>query len=210
MATTQRAALYARVSTIAKGQDVDLQLRDLRDLAQRNDWQSTEFVDNGVSGRKESRPAFDEMMKQVRQRHFDIVAVWKLDRLTRSLKHAVNTLAELKELKVELVALKDGLNFSGTFGVVLYALIAALAEVELTVLRERTIAGLANARAKGKRLGRPPIGIAETDEIRRLKQGGLSQEKIAKKLGVSTAYVSRALQSYKSFIEKVAKEIENA
>lgn len=194
----KRAALYARISTSNKGQDAACQLRDLRELAVRLGWAVTEYVDEGFSGRKESRPAFDRMMADVRLRRFDTVAVWRLDRLSRGLRHAVNILSELKELNVEFVSLKDGLNISGPLGMALYALIAALAEAEVQALRERTIAGLKNARAKGKRLGRPPLDQAKVAEILKLKAAGMSQEQIAKNTGVSTAFVSRKLSLTKT------------
>jgi putative DNA-invertase from lambdoid prophage Rac len=192
-----RAALYARVSTL-KGQDVGLQLRDLRDLANHRGWQVTEFVDEGHSGRKASRPGFDRMMEGVRRHRFDVVAVWRLDRLSRGLRHAVNVLGEFRDLKVEFVSVRDGLNFSGPLGMALYALVAALAEAEVEALRERTIAGLRNARAKGKRLGRPPHGEADIAELLKLKKAGLSQAEIARRLGLTTAYVSRKLARYKT------------
>jgi putative DNA-invertase from lambdoid prophage Rac len=195
--THTRAALYARVSTL-KGQDVELQLRELRELAARMGWQTTEFTDEGQSGRKCSRPAFDKLMDGVRRRRFDIVCVWRLDRLSRGLRHAVNVLGEFRDLGVEFVSVRDGLNFSGPLGMALYALVAALAEAEVEALRERTVAGLKNARAKGKRLGRPPLGHASIEQILALKQRGVSQEQIAKSLGVSTAFVSRSLHPYKS------------
>lgn len=189
---TKRVAIYARVSTL-KGQDVQLQLRELRELAQRMGWTTTEFVDEGYSGRKVSRPAFDRLMEQVRRRRFDIVCVWRLDRLSRGLRHCVNVLGEFRDLNVEFVSVRDGLNFSGPLGMALYALVAALAEAEVEALRERTIAGLKNARAKGRRLGRPPLGQADAQEMDRLYRGGLRQHQIAGKLGVSRAYVSRSL-----------------
>jgi len=192
-----RAALYARVSTL-KGQDVDLQLRELRELAQRMGWQTTEFVDQGFSGRKESRPAFDDLMTQVRRRRVDVVVVWRLDRLSRGLRHCVNVLGEFRDLGVEFVSVRDGLNFSGPLGMALYALVAALAEAEVEALRERTVAGLKNARAKGKRLGRPPMGTAEIAQIVELQSLGLRQHSIAERLGVSRAYVSRQLALHKT------------
>ena len=196
--SSKRVALYARVSTLNKGQDAELQLRELRELAQRMGWQATEFVDEGWSGRKESRPAFDDLMQQVRRRRFDIVCVWRLDRLSRGLRHCVNILGEFKDLGVEFVSVRDGLNFSGPLGMALYALVAALAEAEVEALRERTIAGLRNARAKGKRLGRPPLGQASIEDILRLKAGGMRQHHIARQLGISRAYVSRKLALHKS------------
>ena len=156
------------------------------------DWLVTEYVDEGQSGRKTSRPAFDAMMTAVRRRRHDVVLVWRIDRLSRGLRHAVNVLGEFRDLQVEFISLRDGLNFSGPLGLALYALIAALAEAEVEALRERTIAGLENARRKGKRLGRPPLGTASIEEMLELRDRGLRQYKIAERLGVSRAYVSRA------------------
>lgn len=197
----KRVAIYARVSTSNKGQDIACQLTALREHAQRMDWSITEYIDEGFSGRNQNRPAFDEMMTNVRRRRHDIVCVWRLDRLSRGLRHAVNVLGELRDLGVEFVSLRDGLSTSGPLGLALYALIAALAECEVEALRERTIAGLENARRKGKRLGRPPLGHASIGQILHLKGKGISQEKIAKRLGVSTAYVSRKLKAYKSGLQ---------
>lgn len=188
----RRAALYARVSTL-KGQDVQVQLRELRELAQRMNWSVTEFVDEGQSGRKTSRPSFNRMMEQVRRHRFDVVVVWRLDRLSRGLRHCVNVLGELKDLNVEFVSVRDGLNFSGPLGMALYALVAALAEAEVDALRERTVAGLKNARAKGRRLGRPLLGEASVEEMDRLYRSGMRQHEIAQRLKVSRAYVSRSL-----------------
>src|SRR5208283_2131616 len=166
----------ARVSTSNRGQDAECQMRELRETAARMGWSAVEFVDTGFSGRKESRPAFDQMLEQVHHHRFDIVCVWRLDRLSRGLRHAVNILSEFKELGVEFVSVRDGLNISGPMGLALYALVAALAEAEVEALRERTIAGLRNARAKGKRLGRPPLDQAKIAEILKLKAAGVSQE----------------------------------
>ena len=196
----KRVAIYARVSTSNKGQDVTLQLNELRELAQRMGWTATEFVDEGQSGRKESRPAFDTMMQGVRQRRYDIVVVWRLDRLSRGLRHAVNVLSEFRDLGVEFVSARDGLNFAGPLGLALYALVAALAEAEVEALRERTVAGLRNAKAKGKRLGRPVTGEASTEAMLALQGQGLSQHVIAARLGVSRAYVSRKLALHKTSV----------
>ena len=192
---SKRVAIYARVSTSNKGQDVGLQLRELRELATRMDWKAVEYIDEGQSGRKESRPAFDCLMQDVRRHRYDIVAVWRLDRLSRGLRHAVNILSEFRDLKVEFVSVRDGLNFSGPLGLALYALVAALAEAEVEALRERTVAGLRNAKATGRRLGRPPMGEADIGQIAALRAEGLSQREIGKRLGISHSHVCRVLQA---------------
>ncbi|MCZ7647455.1 MAG: recombinase family protein [Planctomycetota bacterium] len=191
MASTKRVAVYCRVSTT--DQHAENQLAELREHAKRMGWETTEFVDEGHSGRKVSRPAFDQMMQAVRRHHYDVVCVWRLDRLSRGLRHAVNVLGELKDLSVEFISLRDGLNFGGPLGLALYALVAALAEAEVEALRERTRAGIAAARRRGKRIGRPPLGAASVEQMRELQRRGLRQHQIAERLGVSRAYVSRTL-----------------
>ena len=118
-------------------------------------------------------------------------------RLTRMI---VNVLGEFKDLGVEFVSVRDGLNFSGPLGMALYALVAALAEAEVEALRERTVAGLRNAKAKGKRLGRPPTGKVEISRIVELKTKGLPQHQIASNFGVSRAYVIRELPLHKPIV----------
>src|ERR1700761_3272590 len=102
-----RVALYGRVSTLDKGQDVNMQMKELRDYAVRRGWQvEGEYADNGVSGAKESRPELNRLMADAKLRKFDVVAVWKLDRFGRSLKHLVMTLADLESLGIAFVSLR--------------------------------------------------------------------------------------------------------
>ncbi len=190
---TKRTALYARVSTANSGQDPACQLNELREHATRMGWEIVEYIDQ-CSGRRESRPAFDEMMQAVRSGRIHVVCTWRLDRLSRAgVRHAINVLGEFADYGVEYVSLRDGLNFTGHLAMAMYALVAALAAAEADALRERTIAGIANARLKGKVIGRPRLGSASIDQMLELKQQGFPQHQIAKKLGVSRAYVSRTL-----------------
>jgi DNA invertase Pin-like site-specific DNA recombinase len=152
-----RVALYSRVSTLNL-QDPELQARELREYAHRRGWQiSREYVDRGVSGSKDSRPALNELIADVYQRKCDIVLVWKLDRLGRSLRHLVNTLAELEATGVAFVSLQDNLDLSTPSGRLMFNVIGAMAEFERALIQERVKAGQRNARAKGKRLGRPKV-----------------------------------------------------
>src|SRR5437016_2786642 len=112
-----RVVLYARVSTLDKGQDVNLQLNELREYSQRRGWEiADEYVDNGVSGAKESRPELNRLMADAKKRKFDAIAVWKLDRFGRSLKHLVMTLADLESLGIAFVSLRDGFDLSTASG----------------------------------------------------------------------------------------------
>ena len=151
-----KVALYARVSTTNHHQDPELQLRDLRHWAEANGHQiAQEYVDHGVSGAKASRPALEEMMKHAEHGRFDAVVVWKLDRFGRSLQHLVNAVAQLTEWHVAFVAYKDNIDLSTPAGRLLFGVMASMAEFERSLIQERVKAGLRNARAKGKKLGRP-------------------------------------------------------
>src|SRR5947208_15933396 len=151
----ERVALYARVSTLL-GQSPEMQLVELREYAARRGWHVIgEYVDR-ASGIKESRPALNRLMTDARRRKFDMIAVWKLDRFGRSLKHLVNALAELESLGVAFVSLRDNLDLSTPAGRLMFQIIAAMAEFERALITERVRAGIAVARAQGKRIGRPP------------------------------------------------------
>jgi DNA invertase Pin-like site-specific DNA recombinase len=153
-----RVALYARVSTF-NNQDPEMQLAELREYAARRGWQIVEeFIDLGVSGCKESRPALNRLMSDACRRRFDAILVWKIDRFGRSLKHLVNALAELAALGVAFISLRDNLDLSTPSGRLMFQIIGAMAEFERALIQERVRAGLRNARAKGGRLpNRTPL-----------------------------------------------------
>jgi DNA invertase Pin-like site-specific DNA recombinase len=156
---TQRAALYARVSTDT--QTTDNQLLELRDYAARQGWTTTEYVDHAVSGSKESRPALDRLMSDGRRRRFDLVIVWRLDRFGRSLRHIVTALDELHARGISFVSLGEGIDLSTPAGKLQLHILAALAEFERGRIKERIHAGLTRARTQGKRLGRPRLHPAK-------------------------------------------------
>lgn len=191
---TKRVGLYARVSTVA-GQSPEMQLVELREYAIRRGWQVFgEYVDHGVSGAKESRPALNRLMADAKQRKFDVVAVWKIDRFGRSLKHLVNALAELEGLGIAFVSLKDSLDLTTASGRLLFQLVAAMAEFERSLIQERVRAGIRNARNKGRRLGRPRLEV-DGGRIARLRANGTPLRAIAEQLGISVGSVHRALRS---------------
>jgi len=178
-----RVALYARVSTT--DQSPEMQLQEMREYCQRREWEITgEYVDAGVSGSKDSRPELNRMMIDGKRRRFDAVLVWKLDRFARSLKHLVNALAEFEALGIAFVSLKDSLDLSTPAGRLMFQIIGAMAEFERNLIQDRVRSGLRNARAKGKRLGRPTLEV-DSDEIARLRGQGFSMSAIAEQLGVS-------------------------
>lgn len=188
---TLRVALYARVSTLDKGQDPEMQLSELREYASRRGLEIfAEFVDR-CSGSRESRPELDRLLTAARRRNFDALLVWKIDRLGRSLRHLVVTLAELDGLGVAFISLRDALDLSTPAGRLQFAMLAAFAEFEKALTVERVRAGLRNARTKGKRLGRP-ARVIDPAKVIELREQGMSWRDIGKELNVGTGTAYRA------------------
>ena len=148
-----RAAVYARVSTL--DQEPENQLVELRQYAEARGWTATEYVDHGVSGSRDRRPALDRLLRDARRRRFDVVVCWRLDRLGRNLRHLVTLLDELQALGVSFVSLGEGIDCTTPAGKLQLHILAALSEFERGRIAERVKAGLARARLEGKRLGRP-------------------------------------------------------
>ena len=164
-----KAAIYARVSTTNHGQDVSMQTRELREYCQRRGFEIVgEYTDVGISGSKDSRPELNRLMADAKQRRFDAVCVWKPDRFGRSLRHLVNALADLESLGVSFISIKDNLDLSTPSGRLMFQIIGAMAEFERALIQERVKAGLRNARAKGKTLGRPRVVVDAAQPSRRL------------------------------------------
>jgi DNA invertase Pin-like site-specific DNA recombinase len=187
-----RVALYARVSTL-NGQHPEMQLAELREYASRRGWEiAGEYLDEGVSGSKESRPELNRLVDDSHRRQFDIVLVWKIDRFGRSLKHLVNALADLDSYGVTFASLKDNLDLSTPSGRLMFQIIGAMAEFERALIQERVKAGLHNARRNGKKLGRPRR-VVDVDGIARMKAEGHSLRNIAEKLGVGYGTVRMRL-----------------
>src|SRR5208337_3002311 len=153
-----RVAIYARVSTVDKGQNPEVQLKPLREYCTARGLEVfSEYVDVGQSGKKDRRPQLDRLMDDSRKRHIDCIVVWKLDRFGRSLKHLVTALDELSALNVGFISYQDNLDLSTAQGRLMFHIIGAMAEFERELIGERVKAGLDNARRKGKRLGRAPV-----------------------------------------------------
>jgi len=184
-----KAAIYARVSTTNHGQDPELQTREIRDYCERRGWQiAGEYTDVGISGSKDSRPELNRLMADAKQRRFDAVCVWKLDRFGRSLRHLVNALADLESLGVSFISLKDNLDLSTPSGRLMFQIIGAMAEFERALIQERVRAGLRNARAKGRKLGRPRVAV-DASQIARLRSQGLSWRAIGREMGLAAGTV---------------------
>jgi len=188
-----RVALYARVSTL-NGQHPEMQLAELREYASRRGWQVTgEYVDQGFSGSKDSRPALNRLMADAHSRQFEAILVWKIDRFGRSLKHLVNTLSDLDSYGVAFVSLRDNLDLSTPSGRLMFQVIGAMAEFELSLTKERVKCGLVNARANGKQLGRPRR-VVDRDRILAMKSEGASLREIADAMGIGYGTVRKRLR----------------
>ena len=156
-----RAAIYARVSTF--DQEPENQLVELRRYASARGWDVKEHVDNGVSGAKERRPALDALLADAKRRRFDVLVVWRLDRLGRNLRHLIILLEELQALGIAFVSLGEGIDATTPAGKLQMHILGAIAEFERSRIAERVRAGLQRARAQGRRLGRPRKTVATMD-----------------------------------------------
>jgi len=199
-----RAAIYARVSTTNHGQDVTLQTREMGEFCQRRDWTAAEYIDEGVSGSKEKRPDLDRLMGDAHKRRFDVVVVWKFDRFARSVSHLLRALETFQALGIEFVSLTEGVDTSTPAGKLVFTVLGAVAELERSLIVERVKAGLRNARAKGKRLGRPKV-VVSASRIAVLREEGRSWANVAEELGVGEGTVRRAAQaSAKNMVPEAA------
>lgn len=188
-----RVALYARVSTL-NGQNPEMQLAEMREYASRRGWTvHAEYSDVGISGARESRPELNRMLAAAQSREFDVILCWKLDRLGRSLKHLVNTLADLQAWGVAFISLRDNLDLSTPSGRLMFHVVAAMAEFERALIRERVSAGIQAARHRGARIGRPRAYVSPM-KIRELRAQGVPWRELSKRLGVGVGTAVRALQ----------------
>lgn len=185
-----RAAIYARVSTAM--QNCEMQVRQLQEFAERRGWESVIFEEIG-SGVDAQRPVLKKLVEDVRRLRFGAVLVWRLDRLGRSLKELIELVELFGVLGVQFVSLEDGIDTSTSTGKLVFHIIGAVAEFEREFIRERVRAGLAHAKERGTRLGRPPVAV-DKDEILRLREQGLSLRQIGEELGISKSKVGMVLK----------------
>jgi DNA invertase Pin-like site-specific DNA recombinase len=179
-----RAAIYARVSTA--DQTCENQLIDLRRYCAARGWDATEYVDTGVSGAKDRRPALDQLMADARRRKADTVVVWRLDRFGRNLRHLITAIEELNAAGVSFVSLGENIDTASPTGRLLLGIMGSFAEFERERIRERIHAGLARARRQGQKLGRKRqrIGLRDLQSVE-----GLSVREAARVLGVPASRV---------------------
>src|SRR3990172_8406146 len=189
-----RAGIYARVST-HNGQNPEMQLGELRAYCQRRGWQVVdEYVDVGISGAKEHRPALDRLLSKCRKRLVDAVVVYRYDRFARSLRQLVNALEEFRALGIDFVSLHEGVDTSTPNGRLVFGIFASIAEFERELIRDRVRSGLAAAKARGKRLGRPRA-IVDAHRVACLRAQGRSWAEISANLGVGKGTAQRAAKN---------------
>ncbi len=198
-----RVAIYARVSTANNGQDPTMQTRELREYAERRGWTvAGEYVDIGISSTKEKRPELDRLMAEAHRRRFDCVVVWKFDRFARSVSHLLRALEAFKAQGIEFVSYSEQMDTSTPAGKMVFTVLGAVAELERSLIVERVKAGLRNARAKGKRLGRPRK-ILDTKRIATLRAQGAGWKRIAAGMGVGVGTIYRVVLEGSKIREKV-------
>ena len=185
-------ALYARVNN--DGQDPEVQLMALRAHAVNRCWTITgEFIDQGYSGAKEKRPALDQLMNTAWSGSVQAVLVWRFDRFARSVKHLITALEQFRSLNVNFISFQEQFDTSTPIGQAMFTIIAVMAQLERDIIRERVRAGLAVAKARGKRLGRPSVRVNQ-QELRSLQTSGLSLHEMARQLHCSRSTVRRRLK----------------
>src|ERR1700732_2000363 len=165
-----RIGIYARVST--KDQSCELQIRDLRAYCMARGFELVrEYVDTGQSGAKDSRPELNKLMDDARKRKFDAIVVWRFDRFARSTKHLLTALEEFRALGIQFISYQENVDTCTPLGQALFTIVSAVAQLERELIRERVSAGIRNARANGKRLGRPKSGV-DRERILELREQG--------------------------------------
>src|ERR1700730_11170693 len=183
-----RAAIYARVGTL--DQEPENQLVELRRYVEARGWSGHEYVDRGVSGAKDRRPALDQLLADAKRRKFDVLVCWRLDRLGRNLKHLITLLEDLQALRVAVVSLAGGIGATPPARELQMHILGDIAEFERARIQERVKAGLARARSQGVKLGRPRRRI---DPERLATVAGLPEREAARRLGIPRSTLQRAL-----------------
>ena len=178
-----RAVIYARVST--GEQTTENQTLELKKVAERNDWNIEAIYEDTISGAKAKRPELDKLLKGVIRKDFDVVMVWDVSRLGRSLQHLVTLLSEFHAKDINLYIHQQGLDTTTPSGKAMYGMLGVFSEFERSMIQERVKAGLARARAQGKTLGRQKIPPIKICKIKELRSQGLSYPAIARRTGVS-------------------------
>jgi DNA invertase Pin-like site-specific DNA recombinase len=187
----KRAALYCRVST--GDQNLETQLLDLREFAKQRGFEVVGEFSDVISGSKAKRPGLDRLITDARRRRFDVVLVAAFDRMARSVKHFLEVLDELNRLGVEFISLRENIDTGGALGRALLTIIAAIAELERSLIVERVKAGMRRAKLEGRRIGRTPLNI-DRRQVLEDRRSGMSLTKVAQRHHISRASVCRLMR----------------
>lgn len=187
-----KTAIYARISTSDKKQDLDTQLLPLKEYVASRGWNVYEVYTDQISGSKESRPGLNKMMADAHRRKFDVILVWRFDRFARSTKQLILALDTFRSLGINFISYQESVDTTTPTGQLMFTLLASFAQFERSIIQERVRAGLEKARAKGKKLGRPKATI-DMQALRVWKQKGLSLRQISSKMGIPKSTVSKYL-----------------
>jgi DNA invertase Pin-like site-specific DNA recombinase len=194
----KRVAIYARVSTL-NGQDPEMQTREVKEYCERRGWKTVGlYVDQGISGTKDSRPQLDRLMEDAHKRRFDVIVVWKFDRFARSVSHLLRALETFRALGIEFVSLTEQVDTTTPTGKMVFTILGSVSELERTLIVERVRAGMRNAKAKGKHIGRPVkkmLSSAEVEQIRMMRRKeNASVRGLSLRFGVTQFLIRRALE----------------
>ncbi len=194
---TKRVALYARVSTLDKGQDPETQLGQLRDYAQRRNFEVIgEFIDY-ASGTTQDRIQYKLMMAAAKKRKLDVVLVWRYDRFARSTQALVNAMKEFQSMGIDFISFQENIDTTTPTGELIFHVMASLAQFESSLISQRVKAGMARAKAQGKQISRPKLHITKLNQILELQKTGLSMNQISIRSGVAYGTVYNYLAKKK-------------
>lgn len=196
-----KVGIYARVSTHDQN-TLPMQIEQMREYAKTRNWETVLEISEIASGAKDTRPERAKILKAAKQRKLDVILVWKLDRFGRSLKDLVTTLDDLRSLNVGFVSLTESLDFTTPSGRAMAGMLSVFAEFEREIIRERVKAGIANAQAKGKAHGRPPITDFVREKVLQLHADNWNNSRIAKGCGISRGSVINIINEAKGNEEK--------
>ncbi len=182
-------------ATLLSDSSTDSQLLDLRRYVRERGWNIfKEYVDEGISGTKDSRPALNELMNDAKKRRFDVVLVWRFDRFARSTKHLILALEDFRNLGIDFVSYQENIDTSSPLGSAIFTIISAVAQLERDIIAERVRAGLRRAVENGKKLGRPRVAVDVT-RIAGLRAQGHSWTEVSRELGIGKGTAQRAFYS---------------
>lgn len=187
----QKVALYARISTNEKKQNIETQLKPLKEFTKKRNWKIHQTYTDKASGNQETRPELKKLMEDAAKRKFDIVLVFRFDRFARSTKQLVQALDNFQSLGIDFVSYQENIDTTTPSGKVMFTMISAFAEFEREIIRERVKAGLERAKAQGKKLGKPSITKEEIESIKKHAKQGISRRKTAEALGIPLSTVQK-------------------